>query len=189
MSAITNLSPALHDLSVEVLPAVAAVTLNGKNVVERRTNMLAGGITEAAAMSLAATKGKIGTAVREVLADAGMAKAIRMACNGTYLPLVQLFAFHTGISLTVSTKEEFNNLPFAINMLVEAERARSKTGGKKLDTKTGLEVDVPKVATLMGLQSLMTQAVAQAKEVHEQRQAKRLAQAAAQAEQAEAVAA
>lgn len=175
MSNITNISPVSNEVASEVVPAVASVAVHGATMTERRQSVMQAGLTEAAAMTLATVKGKAGAPIREAIVDAGIAKAIRMAANGNYLPLVQMFAFHTGQSLTISTKDEFNAMPFVIQQLIEVERAK-KSGGKKTDAKTGLQVDIPKVATLMGMHALMVDAVEGAKRAFAERQAKRLAQ-------------
>lgn len=181
MTNITNISPVSNEVATEVVPAVATVIVHGTNMTERRQSIMQGGLTEAAAMTLATVKGKAGAPIREAIVDAGIAKAIRMAANGRYLPLVQMFAFHTGTSLSISSVDEFNSMPFVIQQLIEAERARGKTGGKKTDPKTGLQVDTPKIATLMGMHSLMVEAVNGAKAAFAERNAKRLAAEAAAA--------
>jgi len=170
--AISNIS---NDVAQEVVPAVASVVVTGTTVGERRKSVLAQGLTEAAAMTMAGLKGKDGAMLRERIVDAGVNKAIRMACNGSYIALVEIFALKTGQSLTINNKDEFNSMPFVIEQLIVAERNKGKSNGQKVDAKTGLTVDVPKVAALMELKALLTEAVNSAQAAFIARAAKRAA--------------
>lgn len=168
---ITNVSPNVNEVATEVVPAIASVICSGVTLAERKKSVINGGLTEASAMMLAGLKGKEGQMLRERLVDAGVAKAIKMAINGRYIALVEVFAAKTGQSLTISNAEEFNAMPYVLANLIVAERAKGKTNGTKVDSKTGLTIDNPKVAALMELQALMTEAVNEAKQAAKDRQA------------------
>lgn len=151
-----------------------AVQLTGATASQRKLSLVEQGLTIAAANALSNTKGKLGTAIRAGQEQAGITDAVRQAANGRYLSIGQLYAFHTGNNITINSADEFRAMPFAISQLIEAER-KKKNGGKKVDAKTGLTIDVPVVAALMTMHAVFSEAIRLAEQIKAKRAEERAA--------------
>jgi hypothetical protein len=121
--------------SIETTPAIINVT--GATKSERQLSVVyaASGYTK---MALANSKGKVGVAARNGLANGGLQAIAKQAawphCN--YKPAAEYFAARLGKDFVISGRSTFESLADLFEMNIMAAK-QAKNGGYVTDKKTG----------------------------------------------------
>jgi hypothetical protein len=111
----------------------ATVNVNGKTKVDRQLSVAVNATTEAR-QALINSKGKLGAAVRNGFAAAGLVRCAEAASKGNYRPTAEYFAARMGQPFVISTRASFDALPDMFEaMVLRAKMA--KNGGYAVNKK------------------------------------------------------
>jgi hypothetical protein len=134
--------------TTETSPAI--INVSGATKSERQLSVVyaASGYTK---MALANSKGKMGLAARNGIANGGLQAIAKQAawptCN--YKPAAEYFAARLGKDFIISGRSTFESLADQFEMTIMAAK-QSKNGGYVLDKKTGAQK--PSAAHALGME-------------------------------------
>lgn len=153
----------------EITIAPVSILVEGKTKVERQTSVVR--VASATALTACLTlKGKVGNAIRESGARAGLTDVVNAACNSNYKPLAEMIAIRLGEPIFISNRSSFESLPDTFQARI-AKCALSKNGGYVTDKKTGALKPGAKLAAEMELLDLCQRTIAAVAKYHEERKA------------------
>jgi len=115
----------------------ASVNVFGQNKVERQLSVAVHATAEAR-QALINSKGKLGQAVREGFATAGLVRCAEAASKGNYRPAAEYFAAKMGQPFVISTRASFDALPDLFQTMIL--RAKMAKNGGYIVTKKGVTV-------------------------------------------------
>ena len=177
MTALVNTQPAgLVDYAPVIVNPVGATAAARKLDIVHTTQ------SRSTLLALVNTKGKLGAAVRDRLGNTGAVDIVAHAASGNYRPFAEYLAVRTGEAIVISGRAAFESLPDLFEGKILSAK-QGKSGGMKLDSKTGAEVAGPKLALALELKAICVEAVAKAAEVHAARKARAESEAAETAAQ------
>ena len=126
-------------------------------------------------LAFVAHKGAIGKAAREMSAPMGVDRVIERASSGDYRGVAEWFAVELGIPVVVSNRASFESLPDRMEGKVLEAKAR-KNGG--MVERNGVVAPGPMLKAALEAHAAACWMVARAREVAEERAAKRATDAA-----------
>jgi hypothetical protein len=145
------------------------INVDGKTKADRQLSV----VRQASSSALTAclnVRGKVGTAIRESASQTGFVEVAQHCMNSHYRPLAEMLAINLGEPIVISNRASFESLPDLLESKIMTVKL-SKSGGYRMDKKTGSLVSNAKLSMLMQMKAVCTEiinAVAKAHEVRRQ---------------------
>ena len=154
-------------MSNQIAFSPVIVSVDGKTKADRQISV----VRQASSSALTAclnVGGKVGKAIRENASQSGFVEVAQHCMNSHYKPLAEMLAINLGEPIVISNRASFESLPDLLEAKIMVVKL-SKSGGYRLDKKTGQFVSNAKLSMLMQMKAVCTEIIDAVQRAHETR--------------------
>jgi len=140
------------------------INVDGKTKADRQLSV----VRQASSSALTAclnVRGKVGTAIRESASQTGFVEVAQHCMNSNYRPLGEMLAINLGEPIVISNRASFESLPDLLEAKIMTVKL-SKSGGYRMDKKTGSLVSNAKLSMLMQMKAVCTEIINAVSKAH-----------------------
>ena len=154
-------------MSNQIAFAPIIINVEGKTKAERQISVVRSASSSALTACLN-VNGKVGKAIRENAAQSGFVEIAQHCMNSHYKPLAEMLAINLGEPVIISNRASFQSLPDLLESKIMVAKL-AKSGGYRLDKKTGSLVSNAKLSSLMQMKAVVTEIIDAVQRAHEAR--------------------
>lgn len=154
-------------MSNQIAFAPIVINVEGKTKAERQISVVRSASSSALTACLN-VNGKVGKAIRENAAQSGFVEVAQHCMNSNYKPLAEMLAINLGEPVVISNRASFQSLPDLLESKIMVAKL-AKSGGYRLDKKTGSLVSNAKLSSLMQMKAVVTEIIDAVQRAHEAR--------------------
>ena len=154
-------------MSNQIAFAPIVINVEGKTKAERQISVVRSASSSALTACLN-VNGKVGKAIRENAAQSGFVEIAQHCMNSNYKPLAEMLAINLGEPVVISNRASFQSLPDLLESKIMVAKL-AKSGGYRLDKKTGSLVSNAKLSSLMQMKAVVTEIIDAVQRAHEAR--------------------